>query len=183
MKLLLNLVGFQVSWFACVVGAGRGEPWIGPVVTVAVLAAHVTWQAAKRWAEIALIAAAALLGFAADSALVLSGFLAFPEHSRLGAPSTVWMVALWANFAATLNVALRRLEGRYRLAALLGAFGGPMAYYAGANLDALVLGEPATVSLTAIALVWGVATPALVWFARRTRKWACCALSPAEVES
>lgn len=183
MRLLLNLLGFQVAWFACVVGAGRGEPWVGPVVTLVVLAAHMTWQVANRWAEIVLVAVGALFGFAADSALVVAGFLAFPEHARLGAPSTLWMIALWANFAATLNVALRRLEGRYRLAALLGAFGGPMAYYAGANLDALVLGEPMTLSLTAIALVWGVATPALVWLARQTRKWTCCALSPAEVRS
>lgn len=183
MRLLLNLLGFQAAWFACVVGAGRGEPWLGPLVTIAVLAAHVTLQIANRWAEIALISASALLGFIADSALVVGGFVAFPEHARLGAPSTLWMVALWANFAATLNVALYRLDGRFLSAAFLGVLGGPAAYYAGAGFDALFLGEPITGSLAAIASVWGVATPALVWLAHQTRKWTCCVPSPAEVRS
>lgn len=31
MKLLINVAGFQLAWFACVIGAGRGEPWVGPV--------------------------------------------------------------------------------------------------------------------------------------------------------
>ena len=47
------------------------------------------------------------------------------------------MVMLWVNFAMTLNVSLGRLRGKYLLAGILGAFGGPMAYYGGAELGAM----------------------------------------------
>lgn len=180
MKLLINLAGLQLAWFACVIGAGRGEPWVGPVVTLAVLALHVTSHYTRLWMEVALILAGSLIGFAADSTLVLTGLLAFPEHARLGAPSTLWMVALWASLAATLNVALRWLDGHYLTAALLGFVGGPLAYYAGAGFSALTLGEPVSGSLGAVALVWGFATPFLVWFAGQSRTRFRCAASAAE---
>jgi hypothetical protein len=52
------------------------------------------------------------------------------------------------------------------IAALLGAAGAPLAYYAGARLGALDLVSPAP-ALVAIALGWAVATPALMLAARR----------------
>ncbi|MDA1314771.1 MAG: DUF2878 domain-containing protein [Acidobacteria bacterium] len=169
MKLLINVAGFQLAWFACVIGAGSGQPWVGPVVTLVVLAIHVILHLARRWMEIALIMAGSLIGYAADSTLVLTGLLVFPEHARLGSPSTLWMVALWASFAGTLNVALRWLDGRYLIAALLGVVGGPVAYYAGLAFDALALGKSAALSLGAVAFVWGLAAPVLVWFAKQLR--------------
>jgi hypothetical protein len=31
MRLLVNFVAFQLGWFACVLGAAQGLPWLGPV--------------------------------------------------------------------------------------------------------------------------------------------------------
>ena len=55
----------------------------------------------------------------------------------LGSVTPLWMVALWAAFATTLNVSLRALRPHYLLAAVLAAMGAPLAYYAGARLGAL----------------------------------------------
>jgi len=41
------------------------------------------------------------------------------------------------NLATTLNVSMAWLRGRYALAAIFGAFGGPLAYYSGAKLGAM----------------------------------------------
>ena len=76
------------------------------------------------------------------------------------------MVALWAIFATTLNVSLRSLRPHRWLAALLGAIGGPVAYYAGARLGALEFGTPAP-ALAAIGIGWAILTPALLGTARR----------------
>jgi hypothetical protein len=80
------------------------------------------------------------------------------------------MVMLWVNFAITLNVSLRRLHGRYLLSALLGAVGGPAAYYGGAGLGAMTA-IPDTVSLIVLAIVWGVVVPALFRIASVINKW------------
>jgi hypothetical protein len=74
---------------------------------------------------------------------------------------------LWANFAGTLHLCLDWLRGRYRLAAALGAIGGPIAYYGGQYLGAIQLGENAAVSLAVIAVEWALAVPGLVYLSAR----------------
>ena len=71
------------------------------------------------------------------------------------------MIALWLNFAATLNVSMAWLRGRYLLAALFGALGGPLAYYSGAKLGATT-GLPTPCGMLVLAVAWGGMTPLLV---------------------
>jgi cell division protein FtsW (lipid II flippase) len=77
-----------------------------------------------------------------------------------------WMVAMWALFATTLNVSLRWLRPHVGLAALIGAVGGPAAYYAGARLGAIEF-TVAGAAMAAIALGWAVLTPLLLRVAAR----------------
>ena len=98
-------------------------------------------------------------------------YLGLAHHPRVVAAlvegaAPYWMVALWALFATTLNVSLRWLRARPWLGALLGALGGPAAYYAGARLGALELAT-AGAGLGAIAIGWAVLTPLLLGTARR----------------
>ena len=75
------------------------------------------------------------------------------------------MICLWLNFAATLNVSMAWLRGRYILAAAFGAVGGPLAYYSGARLGATEA-LPTTTGMLLLAIGWGIMTPLLVWLAR-----------------
>jgi hypothetical protein len=81
--------------------------------------------------------------------------------------SPPWMAALWPNFVTTLHTSLGWLAGRYRLAALLGAVGGPLSYYAGARLGALTFPSDPTFSLIVLAAVWSVAMLVLLKFAKQ----------------
>ena len=76
--------------------------------------------------------------------------------------SPLWMVSLWINFATLLNVSLKWLHGRYALAAVLGALGGPAAYYSGARLGAMQ-NLPGIGSLLVLSLAWSVAVPIVLW--------------------
>lgn len=158
MSPLLNLVGFQAGWLACVLGAAHGLPWVGPVVVATLFAVHLAVRP-NPLAEVRLGGAAAMLGLAADLLLVSSGAIDFPAHARQGWPLPLWMPALWLNFAMTLGSSLGWLRGRYAAAASLGAVGGPVSYYAGARLGAITV---APGGLWAIALEWLLATPLLV---------------------
>jgi hypothetical protein len=75
------------------------------------------------------------------------------------------MVMLWVNLAATMNDSMGWLRGRYALAAVFGAVGGPMAYYGGAKLGAMTA-LPQFTSLITIGAAWAVAMPLLYRIAK-----------------
>lgn len=132
--LLPNLVLFQIGWFAAALGAANGVDWLGPLVIASVVAFHL-YRAPDLKRETGLMLLVVLVGLIFESLLALTGWVAYPGHDAVFAP--LWMVALWANFATTLNLALRNLRTRAWLLGLLGLFGGPLAYWAGANLGAM----------------------------------------------
>jgi hypothetical protein len=167
---LISFVAFQLCWFACVVGASRGLPWLGPVVVAVFAAAHLwtTPAGRPRAGQTWLLGLAAAIGYAADSALVLAGVLSFPPHASLGWPSSAWMVALWVAQAATLTGAMSWLADRYLLGAVFGAVGGPLAYLAGVRLGAAILGPSQTAALIVVAAEWALAMPLLLWIARQS---------------
>jgi len=159
--LIANVILFNAGWFACILGAANGLPWLGPA---AVLPLALGWLAFHRWSSrtAALYAAAFPIGYAFDHAALAASALAFPERAALLTPVPLWMPVMWVNFATMLPLALRFLKGRYLVAALFGLLGGPAAYYAGMNLGAVTLPEPLPRSLAIIAAEWAIATPLLV---------------------
>ena len=163
--MVLNAVVYQCAWFACVLGAAHGLPWVGILAAAFVVAWHLA-RAARPLPELALVGVALLIGAVFETLLVRSGWLRFNTGILIAGTAPVWMVALWALFATTLNVSLRWLRPHRWLAALLGAIGGPAAYYAGARFGALELAA-AGVALGAIAVGWGILTPLLLGAARR----------------
>ncbi len=157
---LVNFIAFQACWFANVLGAAHGVPWTGPLVTAAWLAVHLGALRAQAPLEARVLIAAAVLGWLADSGLVMAGLVAFPEAARLGGPSPVWMVALWVVFASTLRHSLGWLRGRWLLGAALGAVGGPLAYLGGEALGAIAVAG--TAGVAAVAVQYALATPLLL---------------------
>lgn len=171
-RALVSFIAFYGCWFACVWGAARGLPWLGPIAVAAYAAAYLRTipSGAARSRQAWLLALAGLAGYAADSVLVLAGVLRFPAHAVLGWPSTVWMVALWVLQAAVLGGVMSWMRDRFALAAVAGAIGGPMAYLAGERMGAAVLGPTHALALTLIAALWAGAMPLLVWMEARARR-------------
>jgi hypothetical protein len=163
--LLMNALLFQVAWFGAVLGAARGLPWLGVIAVAAVVAWHLA-RARQPAREIGLVALALATGAVFETLLVQAGLLRFDGGALLAGTAPVWMVALWANFATTLNVSLRALRTRLLAAALLGAIGAPLAYFAGQKLGAVQFPQPGP-ALAAIAAGWAVLTPVLFLAARR----------------
>ena len=157
----LNFAMFYVGWFACVAGAGRGQLWLGPTVVAVLVMGHLLLTR-DRVREAMLALTTGLFGFAVDTLQASAGLYAFTHTGALPWLCPPWMVALWMLFAATLNSSMAWLVGRYRLAAVLGAACGPLSYLAGARLGAIELHPNAIMSLAGIAVVWGLAMPALL---------------------
>ncbi|MGK0171614.1 MAG: hypothetical protein ACI9W2_003344 [Gammaproteobacteria bacterium] len=157
---LLNVLAFQACWFASVLGAADGLPWAGPVVLVTWMIAHLIALRPAAMIELRVLVAAAILGWFADSALVLAGFISFPEPAQFVGPSPLWMVGLWVGFAATLRHAMGWLCGRWWLGAALGGIGGALSYSGGQALGAIAL--QSNIGVLAVAVQFAVATPLLL---------------------
>ena len=164
----VNVALYQVSWFACVLGAAHGLEWAGPVVTGVVVMIHLTLTG-RAAAELRLIVAAVALGVIVDGTLAATGAVRYPGAlSALFVPPP-WMLSLWAGFAILLPHALAWLRGRLLLGAALGALGGPLAYLGGARLGAIELpgGALPVFPLATLALAWAAAIPLLLWLSER----------------
>ena len=157
-----QFVQLQVGWFACVLGAAHGRPWLGPFVVTVLLALHWKWSDRRR-DDLVLMLAAGAFGLTIDSAQAAVGWLRF-EGSLLPWLSPPWIVALWIHLGTTRNGLLGLLASRLALAPLVGGVGGPIAYLAGARLGAAELLGPAVVS---IAAVWAVFLPLAAFWVQR----------------
>lgn len=158
-----NFILFQLGWLLTIFSAAEGQPVVGVIYTVSWMIVHLFIIGDKYKVELQLLLIAALLGYLFDSALVAMNIIAFPAQTHLGGPSTLWMVCLWVNLAATLNYSLVWLKGRYLLAAVTAAIAGPLAYAAGEKLGAITL--LGNLSLIAISVTWCLAMPLLFWIA------------------
>lgn len=163
--MLLNIIAFQIGWFACVLGGAYGWPWLGVLATAAIVALHLG-RAARPAAEAVSIVLSGVLGFVADSLLTGLGLLTFTSGQFHPHLAPYWIVAMWMLFATTLNVSLRWLKPRLGLASLLGTVAGPLAYYGGAKLGGVSFANPLA-SLLAVAGVWTLAMPLLLVIANR----------------
>lgn len=157
MKNALNYAGFQAGWLACVMGAGRGLFWLGPLAVAALCAAHLRFSADPK-REARRLAAVGLFGLALESAAQGAGLYAYR-----GAPAAwlapAWIVALWILLAATFDASLGWLERRPWLCAVLGAAASPFSFGAGARLGAAELLWPAPDGIIALSALWFVALP------------------------
>ena len=120
-------------------GAAHGLPWIGALVALAIVVAGTSRARRGRRANFALVGAAAAVGALFETLLVQSGWVCASTrgmlvdgHGALLDGRDVGAVRDHAQRVAALRCAPHRW-----LAALLGAVGGPAAYYAGARLGAL----------------------------------------------
>ncbi len=164
LRLVATFVLFEAAWFACVLGAARGEMGWG----IAAILVSIGWQLAfsrRRRTDLRLIAAAFGVGLVWDTLLVQSNLIVYSSHEPFAAVAPLWILALWAQLGSVLREPLRWLHGRPWLGAVLGAAGGAAAYAAAARLGACEFPDP-HVALGVLAIGWGILLPALIYLAQ-----------------
>ena len=166
----INAILFQLVWISTVAGAASGAWWVGPVAVGAFVAYEFARGGHAR-ADALLILLAVALGFAADSLLVQAHFANYAAAIPSDRYAPIWILALWANFALTLNHSLAWLQSRPALAAVLGAVGAPLSYFFAAHSwHALTLADPLALTLALLAAIWAVVTPLLCETALRLNR-------------
>ena len=154
-----NFVLFQAGWFACVIGAANHQVFWAVLATLGYLAFHV-WRSSSPLLEFQLLAKAVIAGVIADTLIANLGFLSFQDAWPSVYLSPVWMWALWALVASTVNGSLSWVKGKPILGAFLGAIFGPISYEAGIQMGAGAWGPNGQLGgLVVIAIIWAIALP------------------------
>ncbi|MBF0289483.1 MAG: DUF2878 domain-containing protein [SAR324 cluster bacterium] len=164
MKNLLNFLFFQVAWFVCVWSVGQGIPYYGVLVVAAALIAHLCWITTDRAKEVLFILKIIFLGGIVETLSSSLGLIEFKQPSVILQSYPLYMWAIWANFAMTLNHSMRWLSGRYLLGFILGGIAGPLAYYGAEKLGAIHLEWETTTEWLGFALIWAVTMLIIIRF-------------------
>lgn len=142
--MLFNLIGFNISWFGLVLLGKSFIPfvlfWIG---------LHL-YFCKKPTAEFKLIISITIIGILVDSILLFSDVLLFDE--RLIIP--LWLITLWAAFAATITHSLTFLAHSKILQCVIGFIFAPLSYIGGASLSAVEFGYSPLVTYFVLAFIW-----------------------------
>ncbi|CEN55676.1 DUF2878 domain-containing protein [Candidatus Methylopumilus turicensis] len=167
--MLLNIIGFQIGWFSCVLGAANQRPWMGVFIACLVLSIHLAKSSDARF-EFKFLITALIIGIIFDGIPQSLGWITFNPVSYW--PNILpppWMIMLWALFASTLNISLSWLQNKNIVAILIGAVAGPVSYWSGARLGALTLSN-ANAAMIYLAIGWGLIVPLLLKIAASKEK-------------
>lgn len=159
-RVVANFVVFQLAWFACVISAARGHALLGTAAVALAVALH-AWLSRRARPELIMVALAIGIGGVWDSFVAATGMVRYSSGLFAAPLAPYWILAMWALFATTLNATFVWMRGRYAVAAVFGAIGGPLSYYAGVRLGAVeAVDLKGALALQAIG--WAVLMPLLI---------------------
>lgn len=167
LRIALNIAAFYAAWFAAILAAARSLPLVATAACVSAVALHLALSK-RRGVEAGLMLAAAVIGFSVETLVMQAGLATYAASGPLPGAAPLWLVTLWMAFATMLNVSFNWLKSHLWLSILLALVVAPPSYYAGAQLGAMELAEPAYASLAAIGVLWAIVFPALLVLARLT---------------
>ena len=165
MALVVNFIGFQVGWFACVLGAANDKALLGMIIALGVIIYHVVNQGDSR-KELKLVLVAVVIGLLWETWVLSLNILRYPSHPEALFWAPTWLIMMWALFATTINLSMGWLKGRWVLSVLMGAVFGPLAFIGGEKLGAVVFLD-STLSIITLSVGWGLLMPLLLWTAER----------------
>jgi hypothetical protein len=165
MTKLLNALGFQAGWWACIASVARGLEVEAIVFCLFLIGIHLRFSKSPQLeAKIGLVAL--LLGILLDSGLQYFSIIDFYGWA-LGPLSPFWIWTLWVMFALTLNSSLAFLKKQSLIiSACLGLVFGPMTYFAGAKLGAADL-DASISHLLSLGVAWMLAMPLMVFITQQ----------------
>lgn len=154
-NILLDIILFQIAWFACVLSSVSPFPLLLPLLgSFIILVRSASTQGITRLLPFAVSCLA--MGLGGDACLVYLGFIDFSDYpSIFGVP--FWMLLLWLNFGLMLHPLFEWFLKDGRRCFLGFSLGGALAYYSGHKFGVLHF-EQGWYSGLAVAIEWGLAS-------------------------
>ena len=162
MKNILNIIGFQIGWWVCALGAQNSLDYLGPLYMATFIIIHMRFIS-KKYSEFILILFGIFLGLLVDSSFKYFNIINYSSINFNSYYAPSWIIAMWAGFCATLNHSLSWLKTRILASFFLGAIFGPLSYVAGLNMNIIFFISSKSKAIFILAIVWGISIPGLFW--------------------
>tara|TARA_Y100001970_G_scaffold291339_1_gene428119 strand:- start:92 stop:559 length:468 start_codon:yes stop_codon:yes gene_type:complete len=147
-------------------GAANNLSYFGPLVMVLLLIAHYYYFVSNK-KEIYFILIIGTIGTLVDTLMFLSGsFIYAGAYSSELVIAPLWITAMWAGFAATVNHSMVFFKDKWILMVAAGAVFGPAAYFTGESLGAIEFHLSSLVSVLVIGFVWAISMPGIFFINR-----------------
>ena len=160
-KNIINIIGFNIGWWACVLGAANDLTYLGPVIMILFLIVHY-YLFVSDIKEIYLVLIIGTIGTIIDSLLFLSGsFIYAGAYSNQILIAPMWITAMWMGFSATVNHSMSWLKDKWLIMVICGIVFGPAAFFTGEKFGAIEFHLSALFSVLVIAIVYGILMPAI----------------------
>lgn len=159
-NIIINIILFQIGWFACVLTAASNQPLLGASISLLIIFTHL-FISKQYKQEIRIIVIAMVIGLIWDSLIVSAGWITYQSGMMVEFMAPYWIVLMWALFATTINSSLSWMKEKLLLSAVFGAIAGPLAYYAGMKLGAVEFSNE-LYALVALSIGWAIFTPLLL---------------------
>ncbi len=143
---MINLIGFNVSWFGLVYWGNAFIP-----ISLSLLLIHLYFYGRKNH-ELRLVLIITLLGVLVDSLLQYFTVFVFENNTHI----PLWLITLWACFAATICHSLNFLSRHKALQLLVGGLLAPLSYIAGYKLNAVDFTLPISMTYLILSFIWAV---------------------------
>lgn len=166
MPIIINLVLFKIVWALSLTGVVIGYAWLGAVGLMCFMAWH-AWSVPTAKADFFLAACAVVIGLVLDTLYLRSGLIIYEGQTLWSNLAPLWILALWANFALTMNGCMAWLQQRKWLAALLSFIFGPVGYYGGIKLGTARVNDDEWLLYLVIGIAWAVAVPLMLSLAAK----------------
>lgn len=153
MKKLLEFAGFQLVWFACVLGAAHEAEWLGCVAALAFAGACALRSGNAARSMIAILLAG-VVGSGVDALQRGLGWIDYRGAPVFAVWAPAWILALWIAFAATFSSSMAWLRGRPWVSVPFAAVGAPLSYLGAERLGAVAIETPRLLSLCGIGAAW-----------------------------
>ncbi|XQW83389.1 DUF2878 domain-containing protein [Thalassotalea piscium] len=141
--MLLNIIGFYISWFGLVLLGNSFIP-----IALLLLCIHLYYLSDVS-DETLLILCITFIGIVVDSLLQL-----FNVFSFSGSHIPFWLMVLWASFAATISHSLKVLASSRRFQFLVGGIVAPLSYLAGYKLKVIDFNQSLFVTYIVLGIIW-----------------------------
>jgi hypothetical protein len=105
--------------------------------------------------EIQLILIAILMGVIVDSSFSFFDIISYNGNiTSISHLAPIWILCMWAGFAAQINHAMNRLRGKYLLIGFYGLL-APLAYMGGETINAVLITD-GNINYTIISISWAM---------------------------
>ena len=154
----INYFGFSIVWFCCIYSGAQGEIALALIPTLIFLYLHFMIVTNHLKEEIQLILIAILMGIIVDSSFSFFGVVEYNGNiksiSYLEHLAPIWILCMWAGFAAQINHVMNRLRGKYFLIGFYGLL-APLAYMAGETIKAASIAD-GDINYVIISISWAI---------------------------